>query len=358
MILIGLYILVLSSSIMQQDEQNQFQQHVNEQNWPAIKEMVYGYMNSEAFIAHTAGYAILPEIMKYPELLDISEELVQKCIQENTPDNLRRLGEENATEQKQYIDYVYYYSQYAWILWKKCDYAEADTMIDKSMDYQDKTGAKPGAQELLRLGIIKYYNDNNEGWALIKQALLAEYDIEKQDADYEIALNKIITAELGNDTNPEGYIDAFRQENRQAAPELVLVSFKDDELEIINQSGRILFINFFSPNCGSCRQELPKVKEIYDEFAGHPDVLFLFILDKPDMKNESLDLFQEIGYENAPLYTVKSHSAWDYIRAEPTIWILDRDGRFAYKHTGYQPGIEETFRKELDKILKNGKAIH
>ena len=332
-------------------QQHLFQQYVYEKNWPALQELVSDYMNSEEFIAHTAGFGILPEIIKFPELLDLSEQLVQKCIQKNSIDNLRRLGADNANIQKQNIDFVYYYSQYAWILWKKERYSAARVNIKKAIEYQSKTGLETQARELLRLGIIEYYNNNKEGWQKIQKALLVESDIEKQDGDYWKALTKILTIESGEELQLEQYIETYRKKNRQAIPELTLISFDKNEVNLTEQRGRILFINFFSPNCGSCRHELPKLKTIFDQYSHREDVLFLFILDKPKMRNESVKLLKKLGYKNVPIFTVKSGSAWDYIKGEPTTWIIDRDSKFAYKHLGYKTGIEEIYKQELDELL-------
>ena len=351
-LLINFCVLIQCGNDGQFDKQQLFQQYMKEKNWPALSELVSNYMNSEQFIAHTAGFGILPEIIKFPELLDLSERLVQKCIQGNSLENLRRLGIDNANEQKQNIDFVYYYSQYAWILWKKGKYSEADVNIKMAIVYQYKTGLETQAQELLRLGIIEYYNNNEDGWQKIQKALLAESDIENQDDDYKKALEKIIPSEVGYAIDLEQYIEAYRKENRQALPELTLVSFDNDEINLNEQHAKILFINFFSPNCGSCRHELPKIKKIYDQYSSIEDVMFLFILDKPKMKNESVKLLNKFGYKNVPIFTVKSRSAWDYIKGEPTTWIVDRDGKFAYKHLGYKNGIEETYKQELDKLLQ------
>ena len=352
LLLINLFILIQCGNNNEFDkQQHQFQQYINERNWLELKELVLNYMNSEEFIAHMGGFGILPEIMRFPELLDLSEQLVQKCIQENTINNLKRLGADNANEQKQNIDFVYYYSQYAWILWKKERYSDALVNIKKAIEYQIKTGLETKAQELIRFGIIEYYNGHKEGWSKIQKALIAESDIEEQDDDYKKAMERIIAIELGHEINFEQYIETYRKENRETVPELTLISFDNNEIHLNNQLRKILFINFFSPNCGSCRYELPKIKKIYDQYSHRQDIMFLFILDKPKMKNESIKLLEKFEYKNTKIFTIKDGSAWDYIEGEPTTWIIDRDGKFSYKHLGYKSGIEKIYKQELDKLL-------
>lgn len=333
------------------DRQQQFQRYIDEENWYAVEKFVLDYMNSDEFIAHTAGFSILPEIITHSQLLELSEQLVLKCIEKNTIDNLKRLGSENADHQKQNIDFVYYYSQYAWILWKKKKYSDAKLNIEKAIEYQVKTGLEIQGRELLRLGIIEYYKNNNAGWQKIQKSLLVDSNIEKQDNDYTKALENIMKIEIGSDVDIEQYIETYRQENRESVPELTLISLDWNEVKLHEQEGKILFVNFFSPNCGSCRYELPKIKKIYDQYSQRDDVMFLFILDKPNMKNESIKLLKKYKYDNVPIFIIKNGSAWDHIKGEPTTWIIDRNGKFVYMHLGYKPGIEVTYREELSKLL-------
>ena len=105
------------------------------------------------------------------------------------------------------------------------------------------------------MGIIEYYNDNKEGWQKIQEALLTETDIENEDEDYQKALKKILTTELRHDKKPEEYIETYRIENRPGVPALTLISFDNNQVDLNEQNGKILFLNFFSPNCGTCRHE-------------------------------------------------------------------------------------------------------
>ena len=69
------------------------------------------------------------------------------------------------------------------------------------------------------------------------------------------------------------------------------------------------------------------------------------------MRNEGIELLKKFGYKNVSIFTVKSGSAWDYIKGEPTTWIIDSNGKFAYRHLGYESGVEEIYKQELNKLL-------
>jgi len=41
------------------------------------------------------------------------------------------------------------------------------------------------------------------------------------------------------------------------------------------------------------------------------------------------------------------------IAVEPTIWIVEQNGKIIYKHIGYRQGDEILYEKEVEKLIKN-----
>ena len=310
------------------------------------------YLNSEDFIAHKIGYGLSAHIIKHTALLDMTEKIIKKCIEKNTIENLEKLGPENATVQKQNLDFCFYYSQHAWILWKKEQYKEAKEKIEKALEYQSLTNFQPEPQELLRLGIIRYYTgDEKEGWDIILQALVMDTQIENQDPEYKTVLEKIILQKTDGKEDATVFIKNYRARNRMSAPELMLTTFDDHPVELGKHKGKVIFVNFFSPNCGSCRMELPKVRQMYDRFSSRDDILFLFVLNKPQMKQQAVKLMEGFGYKDVTLCTLKNGIVWQYIPGEPTIWILDKEGKIAGQHLGYRDGDESIYEEEILGLL-------
>jgi hypothetical protein len=63
-------------------------------------------------------------------------------------------------------------------------------------------------------------------------------------------------------------------------------------------------------------------------------------------------LLAEAGFTGATVWWLTSGSAYDYIDGEPSIWLVDRAGRVAFRHVGYQDGDEGLYRQELAELLE------
>jgi len=331
-----------------QELQQKFTTAVEANDWQVAEQILDGYLKSDNFNSHIAGN-IVDQIMLYPQLLSIAEKIVVQSIKENTIENLRQLSPEMANNQNQNLDYSRFYSQYAWILWKKGDFNRAQILMDSSFSFL-KAPLKPNATQLLRSGIIKYFNhDRQNGWDHIKSALLLDTQIENKDPDYFQSIQKIIKDISGKDEDINNYLASYRKQNIVSLPDISLTTLENEIIELKNLKGKILFINFFSPICGSCRQEISNLKKVHN--ALQKEVMFLFILNNPGLKDKAIKLFKDNGYNKPVIATINEKSAWDYILVEPTIWLVDKNGKVAFKHLGYRSGEELIYQKEMRNLF-------
>jgi len=332
-----------------QELQQKFIAAIKSNDWQVAEQILDGYLNSENFNSHTAGN-IVDQIMLYPQLLSIAEKMVVQSIKENTIENLRQLGPEMANNQNQNLDYSRFYSRYAWILWKKGDFNRAQILMDSSLSFL-KEPLKPDATQLIRSGIIRYFNHNRQnGWDDIKSALLLDTQIENKDPDYFQSIQKIVKDIYGKDEDVNKFLASYRKQNMGSLPDMSLTTLENEIIELKSLKDKVLFINFFSPICGSCRQEIPNLKKVHD--ALKKEVVFLFILNNPGLKDPAIKLFKDNGYNKPLIATINEKSAWDYILVEPTIWLVDKDGKIAFKHLGYRSGEEFVYQKEMMNLLR------
>ncbi len=106
--------------------------------------------------------------------------------------------------------------------------------------------------------------------------------------------------------------------------------------------GKVLVVNFWATWCGPCHALEPQFARVAAEFQGNPDVLFLAANCDED---ESLV---------APyLEAEKPHTAVVFadgldrllaINAFPTVIVIDRGGKIAYRSDGFEP---LTFEQDL-----------
>jgi thiol-disulfide isomerase/thioredoxin len=136
-------------------------------------------------------------------------------------------------------------------------------------------------------------------------------------------------------------------------PNLSLSTLKNEKINTHQHAGQVIFVNFFSPSCGSCQQEIPSLKNLYKKLSPEKNLVFIFILNRPDLKQQAIDLLEKSGIEKPTIAVLENGIVWDYIAAEPSIWITDKSGKVIFIHSGYKQGDELIYQKKLSKLIKN-----
>ena len=300
---------------------------------------------------------IAEDMLRYPELLELAESVVKKGIEVNTIENLQRSfgtifpdWDQATSEHQQKLEFGRLYSLYAWMLWKQHKSEEALKTIKRAMDYK----SAPSSDDYLRLGVIEYdTGKKRQGWEHVVKALMMDTIIEERDPGYRLAVSDVVTDKYGIEIDPAPFISEYRIQHAEMLPDLDLVSLDGAKIGFDQYQGQILFLNFFSPTCGSCRYEIPSLKELYMTFSPREDVGFLFVLNKPDLKQEALALLEQSGIHRSTIVTLESGSAFDLISGEPSIWIADKAGKVVFRHSGYELGDELIYRRELSKFSRS-----
>ncbi len=207
------------------------------------------------------------------------------------------------------------------------------------------------------------YGDLNLLWA---QALL-------QKGDYKAAIEKISveaiicereeaqeilkkayeSAKLGSDL--EGFVSRTRMSIAKSVPAFQAVSYDGKKITYGNLKGKVTLVSLWSPFCGPCRVELPRLKPVYDEF--HKNGLEIVVVDGENATRDALKFIKESGL---PYQFFESGSKRGKIEQKlfgfpsyPTSYLIDRNGKLVYAHIGYLNGDEEKQRKRIERFLNN-----
>jgi thiol-disulfide isomerase/thioredoxin len=120
---------------------------------------------------------------------------------------------------------------------------------------------------------------------------------------------------------------------------------------LADQKGKIVVLNFWATWCGPCREMEPHFERVAAQFQGVADIVFL----AADC-DEDETLVPPYLQEEKPRTTVVFADGLDTllsVNSFPTVVILDRQGKIAYRAEGFDPDNAET---ELSNAVHNALA--
>ena len=135
----------------------------------------------------------------------------------------------------------------------------------------------------------------------------------------------------------------------KAAKNFTLPDLDGKPHKLSDYRGKVVLVNFWATWCPPCRREMPSMERLYQKLKGEP-----FMVLAPD-QYENLDLvFSFTGQlEPAPTFPIMldpkstTSKTWK-VKGLPTSFIVDKQGRIAYRAVGGRefdhPEIEKTIR--------------
>ena len=122
--------------------------------------------------------------------------------------------------------------------------------------------------------------------------------------------------------------------------------------------GKVIFLNFWATWCGPCRNEMPEIQKLYEEYAAQGENAEVAVIGVagPGMggegSREEITAFMEENGYTYPVLMDETGEMFSYygISAVPTTFMIDRDGNVY----GYVSGqlTEDIMRSIIDQTLE------
>jgi peroxiredoxin len=146
----------------------------------------------------------------------------------------------------------------------------------------------------------------------------------------------------------------FSSTNLQAneqAPDFTLKSKENGNIRLSEQRGNIVLVNFWASWCGPCREELPEMETLYQEYQ---DLGFEILAVNVDDEASKADvLLDDIEVSFPVLYDTSGEVSKLYdVSAMPTTVMIDRDGNQRLVHLGYRAGDEKKYEKAIKILMR------
>ena len=135
------------------------------------------------------------------------------------------------------------------------------------------------------------------------------------------------------------------------APDFTLHAMTGANLQLKDQRGRVVMVNFWATWCGPCREEMPQLNRLYEKYRASGFVLLGVNVD--DDTSKAAEVAKKLGLTFPVLLdTDKKVSKLYDLSTMPSTVIIDRDGKVRYVHRGYLAGYEDSYEKQIRELLK------
>ena len=138
--------------------------------------------------------------------------------------------------------------------------------------------------------------------------------------------------------------------SRGPAPSFLLKDLSGRPVSLSDFKGRVVLLDFWATWCPPCRESIPALVKLYDEYESRGlQVLGI------SMDDDASDV-ERFVRENRIRYPVllggeSNIGALYRVRGIPTLYILDEEGRAVRHWVGYDSSLPAEWRRVLDRIL-------
>lgn len=135
----------------------------------------------------------------------------------------------------------------------------------------------------------------------------------------------------------------------QQAPPVQLQTPDGRVINLQDQKGKVVFINFWATWCPPCLAELPTINALYEKEKSNPNVVFVTV----DIDNElpKSTKFLKLKDYRFPVYAATGAKQL-YNEGIPTTLVIDKKGDIVFSHFNRANYNSDQFEKFLDDLAK------
>ncbi|HJA13135.1 MAG TPA: redoxin domain-containing protein [Candidatus Mediterraneibacter merdipullorum] len=235
-----------------------------------------------------------------------------------------------------------------------------------------KYTVKVGGVLMVLMGLLMFTGKMNDitGYLSAEQPETSREERESAGPDGEDAADST-AGDAADAEDAGGNAGSGRAEQEDAADDgkRVLRAAPLTDLELTDQygtvhrlsdyEGKVIFLNFWATWCGPCRNEMPDIQKLYEEYSAQGDEAEVVILGmagpglgQEGSAEEIAAFLEENGYTYPVLMDESSEMFQEYgISAFPTTFMITEKGKLY----GYVPGqlSEDIMRSIIDQTLED-----
>jgi peroxiredoxin len=134
-------------------------------------------------------------------------------------------------------------------------------------------------------------------------------------------------------------------------------AYSGQTVSLASLKGKVIFLNLWATWCGPCREEMPSMETLFDEFKGNNDFVMLAVSEDTKGKSAVLPYVEKNGYHFRILLDPENKVGDSYgVSGVPETFIIDRSGRIVAHHMGAFDWSRPDVKSALEELLSAKKG--
>jgi cytochrome c biogenesis protein CcmG, thiol:disulfide interchange protein DsbE len=137
------------------------------------------------------------------------------------------------------------------------------------------------------------------------------------------------------------------------AADFSLTDLGGTAISLSSLRGKVVFLNVWATWCGPCREEMPSIETLYEEFSKDPDFVLLAVSqDNAGRSGAVASYVRKNGFKFTVLLDPQNQvgDAYD-VSGIPETFIIDRAGRIVAHHIGPYDWTQPEMRDALQELI-------
>lgn len=144
--------------------------------------------------------------------------------------------------------------------------------------------------------------------------------------------------------------NGIRHYETGTAPGFVLGNMDGERFDLASARGKWVFLHFWASWCGPCREEMPAIQQMSDQFAD--DELAVILVNTAENEDTIFSFLAEINMGMSSLMDADGQVTEQYRpRGLPTTILIDRNGQMQYQAIGGREWQEAEYTGFLRELI-------
>jgi thiol-disulfide isomerase/thioredoxin len=158
-------------------------------------------------------------------------------------------------------------------------------------------------------------------------------------------------ARAGEPGGTEAQIPALKVKVGDPAPAFALKDADGAEVTLASLRGRVVVLDFWATWCGPCRQAMPAIQRIHEDYEDKGVAVLGVNAMEPGDGTKAKDHMKSAGCTYRCLLKGDGLAGAFGITAIPTLVVIGKDGRIAFTAVGFEEPGADGLRKAIDRAL-------